>query len=179
MPLEQQPQHKPQGQSTGAVIKRGESVEDVWTLSRDEDALPDQRPAIVPLILWQQHAGSQDLAPWLSSDLELNAELVESLSAAPLVGIDFPSFTDGRGYTLARLLRERHRYTGELRAIGDVLIDQLYYMSRCGFDAMALRDDQDLDTALNALKTFSVSYQPGTDLAEPLFARRQRERVSS
>nr|WP_110656454.1 DUF934 domain-containing protein [Salinicola halimionae] len=147
-------------------------------LSRSDETLPgpDQRPAIVPLTLWLQHADRDDLAPWLPSDAELTPELVAAIEKAALVAIDFPAFTDGRGYTLARLLRERFGYTGEIRAIGDVLIDQLYYMGRCGFDALALREDQELEPALNALKAFSVSYQPAVDLGEPLFARRLRER---
>ncbi|OLO05523.1 MULTISPECIES: DUF934 domain-containing protein [Salinicola] len=162
--------------TTSVLIKLGQQVTDTWVLSREEETLPSTRPAIVPLALWQQHADQDDLAPWLPSDTELTPELVAELEQTALVAIDFPAFTDGRGYTLARLLRERFGYAGEVRAIGDVLIDQLYYMSRCGFDAMALRADQELEPALNALKAFSVSYQPAVDLDEPLFARRLRER---
>jgi len=162
--------------ATSALIKLGTPVTDTWMLSRDTESLPESRPAIVPLALWQQHTGQDDLAPWLPSDTELTPALAASLEKAALVAIDFPAFTDGRGYTLARLLRERFGYAGEVRAIGDVLIDQLYYMSRCGFDTLALRDDQELEPALNALKAFSVSYQPAVDLGEPLFTRRLRER---
>ncbi|WP_110665323.1 DUF934 domain-containing protein [Salinicola halophilus] len=158
------------------LIQHGAQVRDAWVLSRDAQTLPEARPAIVPLALWREAGDATSTAPWLASDVELDGELAEALALAPLVAIDFPSFTDGRGYTLARLLRERFGYTGEIRAIGDVLIDQLYYMRRCGFDAMALRDDQDLNAALRALSSFSVSYQPAVDLAEPLFARRKRER---
>ncbi len=60
--------------------------------------------------------------------------------------------------------------------MGDVLIDQLFYMSRCGFDAFSLREDQIVEDALHALDSFSLSYQPGTDTTEPLFRRRMRER---
>ncbi|KAA0019252.1 DUF934 domain-containing protein [Salinicola corii] len=162
--------------ATSALIKLGKPVTDTWVLSRDEENLPESRPAIVPLALWQQHADRDDLAPWLPSDTELTPELAAALEKAALVAIDFPAFTDGRGYTLARLLRERFGYAGEVRAIGDVLIDQLYYMTRCGFDALALREDQELESALKALTAFSVSYQPAVDLNEPLFARRLRER---
>ncbi|WP_110677766.1 DUF934 domain-containing protein [Salinicola sp. RZ23] len=157
------------------LIKLGQQVEDTWVLSRDTESLPESRPAIVPLALWQEHTDDSELAPWLPSDTELTSALVATLEREALVAIDFPAFTDGRGYTLARLLRERFGYAGEIRAIGDVLIDQLYYMSRCGFDALALREDQDVEAALRALKAFSVSYQPAVDLHEPLFARRLRE----
>ncbi|WP_251978115.1 DUF934 domain-containing protein [Salinicola avicenniae] len=162
--------------ATQALIKLGQHVTDTWVLSRDEASVPESRPAIVPLAVWQQQANRDELAPWLSSDTELTAPLAEELEQAALVAIDFPAFTDGRGYTLARLLRERFGYAGEIRAIGDVLIDQLYYMTRCGFDALALRDDQDVEAALAALQAFSVSYQPAVDLHEPLFVRRRRER---
>ena len=157
------------------LIKLGQPERDTWSLCRDEDGLPGQRPAIVPLSVWQQHTGEADLAPWLPSDTELNPTLAEELTKAPLVAIDFPAFTDGRGYTLARLLRERYGFAGEIRAIGDVLVDQLFYMTRCGFDALALREDQHLDDALRALGAFSVSYQPGVDVKEALFERRLRE----
>lgn len=158
-----------------ALIKLGQPEQDTWSLSRHEDALPQARPAIVPLALWRQHRHDKELAPWLASDTELSSELAAELASAPLIAIDFPAFTDGRGYTLARLLRERHAYQSEIRAIGDVLVDQLYYMNRCGFDALALREDQHLDDALRALTAFSVSYQPGVDVKEALFERRLRE----
>lgn len=158
-----------------SLIKLGQPEQDTWALSRDDQTLPEERPTIVPLALWQAHRDDAHLAPWLPSDTELDAELVEQLHQAPLVAIDFPAFTDGRGYSLARLLRERHGYTGEIRAIGDVLVDQLFYMTRCGFDALALREDQHLDDALRALGAFSVSYQPAVDVKEALFERRLRE----
>ena len=157
------------------LIKLGQPEKATWSLCRDGEELPEARPAIVPLALWQAHRDQTDLAPWLGSDTVLTSALVAELHAAPLVAIDFPAFTDGRGYSLARLLRERHGYTGEIRAIGDVLVDQLFYMTRCGFDALALRDDQHLDDALRALGAFSVSYQPGVDVQEALFERRLRE----
>lgn len=158
------------------LIKMGQPEQDEWALSRIEEALPERRPVIVPLALWREQPDDRGLAPWLSSDTELTPELATSLEMAPLIAIDFPAFTDGRGYTLARLLRQRHGYTGEIRAIGDVLVDQLYYMTRCGFDALALREDQHLEDALRALGAFSVSYQPAVDVGEALFERRLREK---
>lgn len=157
------------------LIKLGQPEEDTWSLSRIEDEMPSSRPVIIPLALWMELPLDEALAPWLPSDTELTGELARILAKAPLVAIDFPAFTDGRGYTLARLLRERYGYQGEIRAVGDVLVDQLFYMSRCGFDALALRDDQRLDDALRALGAFSVSYQPAVDVDEPLFARRLKQ----
>jgi uncharacterized protein (DUF934 family) len=89
--------------------------------------------------------------------------------------VSFPKFTDGRGFSTARLLRERYRYRGELRAVGDVLRDQLLFLARCGFDAFALRADQDPDAALAAFEDFTEAYQGGTDQPLPLFRRRLAE----
>ena len=86
--------------------------------------------------------------------------------------MNFPKFTDGRGYTTARLLRERYAYRGEIRAIGDVLRDQLFSYQRVGFDAFALRADKDPVDALKAFEEFSEVYQASTDQPLPLFRRR-------
>ena len=73
----------------------------------------------------------------------------------------------------ARLLRDRYGYTGEVRAIGDVLRDQLFFMQRCGFDAFVIREDRSAEDALQSLKDFSETYQAATDQPQPLFRRRQ------
>jgi uncharacterized protein (DUF934 family) len=86
--------------------------------------------------------------------------------------VNFPSLTDGRGYSIARLLRERYGYVGELRAVGDVQRDQLFNLARCGFDAFLLRKDEDADGALAALEEFSEAYQASVERPQPLFRRR-------
>ncbi|MGP9766427.1 DUF934 domain-containing protein [Halomonas sp. AOP13-D3-9] len=155
------------------LIANGElAAENAWCVSYDEDTLPEQRPAFVPLALWQANQDDDELAPLLTSDTELTAELAKQLSSSAAVAIDFPAFTDGRGYSIARLLRERYDYRGEVRAVGDVLVDQLDYMRRCGFSAMALRDDQHPDDALRALSFISVRYQPDVEERQALFERR-------
>nr|WP_298059782.1 DUF934 domain-containing protein [uncultured Halomonas sp.] len=155
------------------LIANGElAAENAWCVSYDESALPEQRPAFIPLALWQANQDDAELAPLLTSDTELNAELGQQLSSVSAIAIDFPAFTDGRGYTLARLLRERYAYNGEVRAVGDVLVDQLDYMRRCGFTAMALRDDQHPEDALRALNAFSVRYQTDVEERQALFERR-------
>ncbi|AMD00982.1 MULTISPECIES: DUF934 domain-containing protein [Halomonas] len=166
-------------QATNArpFIFQGRPAEDRWTLIREpEAALPDG-PAIVPLALWREQAGNQQRAPLLGSDTELTPELAAELADAPLIAIDFPKFTDGRGYSMARLLRERFGYAGEIRAVGDVLVDQVFFLTRCGFDALSLREDQWLEDALQALNAFSRAYQPAVDEPEPLFRHRLREAV--
>ena len=144
-----------------------------WCVSYDEEALPEQRPAFVPLALWKAHSTDEELAPLLASDTLISPELAAELARASAIAIDFPTFTDGRGYTLARLLRERFGYQGELRAVGDVLVDQLDYMRRCGFTAMALRADQHPEDALGAIHAISVRYQTDVETSQAMFERRQ------
>ena len=100
------------------------------------------------------------------------AQFAHRLGTVSRVEVNFPSFTDGRGYSIARLLRERHGYRGELRAVGDVQRDQLFYLARCGFDAFLLRDDEDAQAARSALHDFSEAYQASVERPQPLFRRR-------
>jgi uncharacterized protein (DUF934 family) len=100
------------------------------------------------------------------------AALAALLSRLSLVAVRFPKFGDGRGYSIARLLRERYGYRGELRAMGDVLRDQLLFMKRSGFDSFDLRDDQDPDEALAAFAELSEQYQSSSTEPQPLFRRR-------
>jgi uncharacterized protein (DUF934 family) len=100
------------------------------------------------------------------------AELVPGIDRIQLVAINFPKFADGRGYSSAALLRTRYGYRGELRAVGDVGRDQLFYLRRCGFDAFALAAHRDPHSALASLGDFNVRYQGSVDDPLPLFRRR-------
>jgi uncharacterized protein (DUF934 family) len=160
------------------LIKDRAIVEDRWTLLRDAASLSDvpiNTPVIVPLALWQaEHdvlAGRNGVGVWLkpSDDPEALAADVANL---PLIAIDFPKFVDGRGYSSARLLREKYRFGGELRAIGDVLHDQLYYLRQCGFDAFAVQADHNIAEAIAGLDDFSDNYQSTVARPVPLFRRR-------
>ncbi|NVB43271.1 DUF934 domain-containing protein [Pseudenhygromyxa sp. WMMC2535] len=99
-------------------------------------------------------------------------QLGEGSGAPTLIAIEVPKFTDGRHFSLARLLRERHGYRGELRVVGDVTPDQLFYMRRCGYDSFVLREGESLATGLRTLAAFSVAYQGAADDARPLYRRR-------
>jgi uncharacterized protein (DUF934 family) len=99
--------------------------------------------------------------------------LADRISALALIAIEFPRAADGRGLSTARLVRDRLGWRGELRAVGEVLIDQLFYMARCGFDAFALRGDQNQDAALRAFSTFPDVYQDAADERTPLYLRRR------
>lgn len=168
-----------------SMIKNRAVVADDWTVVRasDDGVLPqvDALPAgrvLVPFALWKEARealvaarGKDVLGVWLAPDEE-PAELVADFDKISLIGVDFPVFRDGRGYSTARLLRERYDWRGELRAIGDVLRDQLNFMARCGFDAFAVRADKDVHDALRAFEEFSVKYQGAFDTPQPLFRRR-------
>ena len=93
-----------------------------------------------------------------------------------LVALEFPKFTDGRSYSHARRLRDRFGYRGEIRAVGEVLRDQLFFMQRCGIDSYQVREDKDAEDALKGLSDFSVKYQTAADGAPPVYKLRQRQR---
>ena len=155
-----------------------EIVDDSWQrLDADTgvDQVPDSGAVIVPLTLWQAHrdaliARQDPVGVWLEAGEEPSA-LADDLGQLPLIAINFPVYRDGRGYSYARELRTRFGYQGEIRAIGDVLQDQLEYMWRCGFDAFAVREDKDIEEALAGLKGFSVHYQGDARNPLPIYAR--------
>lgn len=161
------------------IIKNGEVIDESWDLLAKDaslDALPNSGDIIVPLTLWLEHAHALrnrdgGLGIWLDSDEEIET-VSDDLAQFQVIALNFPVFTDGRHFSTARLLRERYGYTGEIRAIGDVLRDQLFLMQRCGFDAFAVRADRDPYDALKSLTEFSVTYQAAADQRLPLFRRR-------
>ena len=95
-----------------------------------------------------------------------------SLEGATRVEVHFPKFGDGRGYSIARLLRERYGYRGELRAVGHITRDLLFFLESCGFDAFELREGENPQEALAAFEDFSESYQASVARPQPLFRRR-------
>jgi len=182
------------------LIKRGVVVDqDDWQLLRlqaagaaTDDApaqagvlpgsirIPDG-PVIVPLTVWQTQRTALLARPqigvWLASD-EHPQDLRDDVDKLALIAVEFPVFTDGRGYSIAFTLRAHYGYRGELRAFGDVLRDQLFYMQRVGFDAFAVRADRDAHDALKGLGDFSESYQQSWDKT-PLFRRAYRRSQAS
>ena len=89
-----------------------------------------------------------------------------------VVALEFESFTEGRPYTQARLLRERYGFRGEIRAVGDVSRDRLAFMERCGFDAYELRERDDLAGAITAFAEISDVYQSAADRRPVIASRR-------
>jgi uncharacterized protein (DUF934 family) len=163
------------------IIRDGKVVADDWRLVEScehgiAEILPISPRLIVPLKVWLAECdaltGNQrSLGVWLDSH-EDPAELADDVEHLQLIAVNFPTFKDGRGYSIAYALRNRYGYSGELRAIGDVLRDQMFYMQRVGFNAFAVRADKDIHDALKSLSDFSESYQASTDQPQPLFRRR-------
>ena len=111
-----------------------------------------------------------ELALIIESDQSID-ELPEGYEKAAYIAINFPAFTDGRGYTLARELKNDKGYQGEIRAIGEVLHDQLHAMERCGFSAYELLDGKDAEKALKAFDDFTQKYQADTLEQKPIYSR--------
>ncbi len=166
------------------IIKQDRIVDDNWKIitlaagdSPEAIALP-VGPLLVPVAVWRarrrelverQYEHGWSLGVWLGAGE--GPELIEdTLDDFSVIGIEFSRFSDGRGYSTARLLRSRYGYSGELRAIGDVLRDQLFYLRRVGFDAFSVRADKSIDQALTGLADFSAVYQGANDAA---LARRE------
>ena len=168
------------------IIRDQHIVDDkraVFNLAEHENVitarLPDG-PTLFPLTVWLARrdeilAHNPTAGVWLESG-EDPAAIAGDLESLPVIAVNFPKFTDGRSYSTARLLRERYGYRGEIRAIGDVLQDQLFYMQRCGINAFALKEDKDLEAALAGFRVFSERYQAAVDEPQPLFRRRDASR---
>lgn len=164
------------------LIKNGASASDSWQIlelaegeSPEAVALPDG-DVIFPLAVWQARKDEIVSRPTIGLLLQ-PADRVEDiagdLASFNLIAVNFPKFVDGRGYSTAALLRQRYGYTGELRAVGDVLHDQLFFMRRVGFDSYALKDGKNLAYAIEAgFKPFGDAYQGATDQTQPHFRRR-------
>lgn len=164
-----------------SIVRNAHISTETWPLL-DADALacaatPDDATGVlVPLALWLSRA---DQCPTLDrtfgvllKNTDDPALLAADLGLIKVIAIEFPKFSDGRGYSIARLLRGRYGYRGELRAVGDVQLDQINYLTRVGFDAFALRDDQDPRACAAAGREFSEAYQASSDQPLPLFRRR-------
>jgi uncharacterized protein (DUF934 family) len=149
------------------LIKDGAIIDDPYQRVLDEGPLPDGVPVLLPAARFL--ADAQELSDrggpigviW-PNDRDI-AELAPYLDRLALVALVFPSFRDGRAYTQARILRERHRFRGELRAVGDVLRDQFLFLHRVGFNAYEVKKPQDASAMLDALHRYSVFYQPAGD----------------
>lgn len=156
------------------LIKNRVVVDDEWQVLREipTEGLPAGK-IIVPLDYWLAQRESLlqrgDVGVWLSAD-QAPGPVAADLSNLPVVAIDFPLFTDGRGFSYGRTLREHFGYKGEVRAIGQFIRDQLFYLNRCGFDAFAI-ETTDPEKAIASFDDFSDAYSAGVDQPLPWFRR--------
>lgn len=172
------------------LVKNGQVVADRFTAIIDDAPVPAEGAVLVTAerfladaaeltgrtgetgVLWPNNRDIDELAPWLDR--------------LALVALVFPTFRDGRAYSQARILRERYKYQGELRATGQVLRDQFVFLLRAGFDALAVKKDADAEVYADVLKRYSVFYQPTGDgkvtafraRLAPHFGERKRETIT-
>ena len=164
------------------LVKNGRIIADLFVRVADGEELPGNGDILISSerfladpeallrrpgktgVIWPNNRAVDDLVPYL-----------DRLAAVALV---FPTFRDGRAYSQARLLRERHGYDGELRATGQVLRDQFVFMSRAGFDTFDVKKDADADAFAETMKRYSVFYQPTGDGRVTALNRRMQLRHS-
>jgi uncharacterized protein (DUF934 family) len=149
----------------------GNWMADGWHVLREGGAFDPAQATLLPLGAYLHEAPGDSLGVWLAPDDDARA-LRERIGRVPLVAIEFPKFADGRGYSLATRLRTQLKYAGELRALGEILVDQLFMLRRVGFSSFALRADQSLAAARAALGRYSDAYQTASDATLPAFRRR-------
>ena len=164
------------------LIRSGRIEADDYFVLADDAPLPVSGKLIVSLDRWRRErevllAALASVGVKLPNVVDVAAAWPE-IEDRPLIALDFPGFADGRAYSQARLLSERFRYAGELRATGKAVVrDQFHFMVRCGFSSFELRDDQHAEACLQALRDFSIGYQHAADDTSPVFARRRAQAI--
>ncbi len=152
------------------IIDRTPVTEDRWQWLADEQALPAEGPVVLPLARWLDEADAlagRETGVQVNGDDDLQ-QVLALQDRVSLFVVEFPAFTDGRGFSIARLLR-RGGFKGEIRAIGDVTRDRLAHLERCGFNALQLPDERYSPDVLQAFDEIGVHYQGGASLARPAY----------
>ena len=166
---------------TATILHAGALVEDTWTVIEEErtEVASVGGKVIVTLARWRTereqllaaHSAVGVLVP-NTADIEA---VYPEISDRPLIALQFPTFTDGRALSQAVVLRKRLEFRRELRAVGDVIQDLVFWLGRCGFDSIVPRKDQNLEACRAALGELSVAYQAAADRHTPVWVRRRRE----
>jgi len=164
------------------LVKDGKITNDAFVHLAEDAEIPSEGAILVPAgrFLENTEALSQRTSPtgviWPNNrDLD---DLVPWLAKLAVVALVFPTFRDGRAYSQARLLRERHGYRGELRATGQVLRDQFVFMLRAGFDAFEVKKSSDAVAFANTASRYTVFYQPTGDGRATALHQRMQQRHS-
>ena len=161
------------------LLKDGKLIDDPWSHIADEVAIPASGQVIVGLRRWREERDSlikrKDPAGVRLQSDHTAGDVADDLEHLGVVALAFPVFKDGRAYSNARRLRERYGYTGEIRAIGNVLRDQYLFMLRCGFDALEVKEGETEKGWQKATKAFSVFFQPAADDQETVVSLRHRD----
>ena len=157
------------------IIRHRAIVEDDTVTLTDDAPVPAGARIIVPLARWEREADAL-LAQASAVGIDLPSDKlpkdIPRLHELALIAIEFPRFSDGRGYSIAKLLREREKYQGELRAIGWVLRDYLLFMERVGFTSYQLAPGKSLESAVEAFAELPIAYQATVPDPRPIYRRR-------
>ena len=158
------------------LIKDGNVVENCWRTVDDNDEIYGVEAVIVSLNRWQNEkealsVSNCSLGICLNSD-QHPAVIASDVGHFYLIALEFSALADGRSFSYARFLRERYGFKGELRAVGEVTQDQLFFMGRCGFDSFELSEGTNVEKSIGALTSFSVAYQPAVDNLKPAYRLR-------
>ncbi|HSC87168.1 MAG TPA: DUF934 domain-containing protein [Polyangiaceae bacterium] len=156
------------------IIRKRAIVEDDFVHIEDGAELPSGGKIIVTLARYLVEKDSLLAAFTLGVRIQSDKlpKDIPELHRLALVAIEFPRFTDGRGYSIAKLLRQREKFTGEIRAVGWVLRDNLLFMERCGVDAFEVQPGKPLESAVQAFAELEVPYQATVQDPRPLYRRR-------
>ncbi|MBL4612167.1 MAG: DUF934 domain-containing protein [Emcibacter sp.] len=153
------------------IIKDKVIVEDSWTHYSGEGEIPEG-DVIVSYKVWQDENFSGRRVGVQLEPGDSVKDIEGDLDKFELIAINFPTFNDGRGYSMAKLLRDRFGFKKELRAVGDVMRDQIFYLQRCGFNAYEVKAGRDINDAVKAFEDFTVKYQVSSDEDVPLYRRK-------
>jgi uncharacterized protein (DUF934 family) len=159
------------------LIRNQAIIDDDWQSPGDDAPLPSSGRVILSLKRWREARDELKTGDVVVGVKIPNTEDVDTLwpelADRPLIAVEFPAHGDGRAFSQASVLRTRYNYRGEIRAVGDVMRDQIYFMHRCGINAMVPRADQDLAVCLTAFRDFTEPYQGAADGLPPVYVRRR------
>lgn len=162
-----------------ALVKEGRVVADPWRALADDEGAPNAGPVLISWRRWQAEREGwrgrhEPVGVRVPPEVPVR-EIAADLANFALVALEFPKLVEGRPYSTARLLRGRYGFAGEIRAVGEIIRDQLAFLARCGFDAFEIKPGHDADDALGAFGEISVALQPAGDgIPDALRCRRTR-----